>query len=242
MTAPMSSSPTDYEQIWSGGWDDMRVYGPMSRHTRRLMLSMCEDLQPRGICDIGCGEGSLLAALRQAHPGASVTGVEIAENAAALARRRFPDAEIAVMDVAITGLARTFDLVVSADVVEHIEDDQRALSNMADMVAPGGRLVVATLQGRMRRFEADIGHMRNYAPGELADKVARTGLKVERVMEWGWPLYSPLYRDFLERIGNRGTMGKFGLGKKLISQALYTAFLLNSATRGDYIFVRAQKV
>ena len=55
-----------YDQIWSGGWDDMRRYGPMARHTRRLMGVMTRDLTPRSILDVGCGEGSLL--LRSLQP------------------------------------------------------------------------------------------------------------------------------------------------------------------------------
>ncbi len=237
----MSGQVPSYEEIWSGGWDDMRVYGPMSRHTRRLMLRMTNDLNPRSICDIGCGEGSLLAALHKAHIGAELAGIEVAENAARLARNRLPGANIAVADIAATALVRTFDLVVCADVIEHIADDERALANMAGMLARGGRLVVATLQGRMRRFEADIGHQRNYAPGELAAKIAGAGLTIERTTEWGWPLYSPLYRDLLEVLGNRGTMGKFGPGRKLISHILYAVFMLNAHSRGDYIFIRARK-
>ena len=232
---------TSYDQIWSGGWDDMRRYGPMARHSRRLMQDMTRGLAPRSILDVGCGEGSMLAALAEAHPGAALAGVEISENAVALARRGLPGADISALDVATAKLAKTFDLVVCADVVEHIADDQAALHNMAAMTAAGGAVVVATLQGRMRRFESDIGHMRNYAKGELAAKMTAAGLTVDKVIAWGFPFYSPLYRDLLEVIGNRGTMGAFGTGKKLLSQLIYTVFLLNSARRGDYIFVRGRK-
>ena len=69
----------------------------------------------------------------------------------------------------------------------------------------------------------------------------RAGLVVERVFEWGFPFYSPLYRDLLEAIGNRGTMGRFGPVKKMLSHLIYAVFLLNSARRGDYIFIRARK-
>jgi SAM-dependent methyltransferase len=237
----MTADAASYDDIWSGGWDDMRLYGPMSRHMRRLMRRMTDDLDPHSICDVGCGEGSLLTALHAAHPSAELAGLEIAANAAALARSRIPAAEIAVMDVAAAALPRTFDLVVCADVIEHIADDERALAHMAAMTASGGHLVVATLQGRMRRFETAIGHVRNYAPGELTAKIARAGLTVERVFEWGWPLYSPLYRDLLEALGNRGTMGRFGPGRKLVSHILYALFRLNAHHRGDYIFVRARK-
>ena len=82
------------------------------------------------------------------------------------------------------------------------------------MCAPGGHVVVVTLQGRMRRFEADIGHVRNYAPGELAEKMRGAGLEIDRSIAWGFPFYSPLYRDLLEMLGNRGTMGRFGLVRK----------------------------
>ena len=234
-------SETSYDQIWSGGWDDMRRYGPMARHSRRLMREMTKGLSPHSILDVGCGEGSLLAALANAHPGAALAGVEISENAVALARRGLPGAEVSALDVSAARLPRTFDLVVCADVVEHIADDQAALNNMAAMTNPGGAVVVATLQGRMRRFEADIGHMRNYARGELAAKMTAAGLSVDRTVEWGFPFYSPLYRDLLEVIGNRGTMGAFGPGKKLMSQVIYTVFLLNSARHGDYIFMRGRK-
>ena len=33
------AADADYEAIWSGGWDDMRLYGPMARHSRRLHVT-----------------------------------------------------------------------------------------------------------------------------------------------------------------------------------------------------------
>lgn len=230
-----------YDTLWSGQWDDMRLLGPMARHTRRLMGELCRDLNPKSILDVGCGEGSLLKSLAAAHPSASLTGVELSDKALGLARAALPMATFTALDVATARLLQTFDLVVSADVVEHIADDVGALANMAAMVAPGGRLVVATLQGRMRDFERAIGHVRNYAAGELAAKIAATGLRVERTIEWGFPLYSPLYRNLLDLLGNAGTGGRFGPIRKLVCYILYAIFLLNSDRRGDYIFVRAQK-
>src|SRR5262245_48372372 len=93
-----------YDQIWSGGWDDMRRYGPMARHTRRLMGVMTRGLAPKSILDVGCGEGSLLVSLAQAHPGATLAGVEISANAVALAQRGLPGAEIAQLDAATARL------------------------------------------------------------------------------------------------------------------------------------------
>lgn len=231
----------NYDDVWTGAWDDMRRYGPMARHSRRLMLRMTADLTPTRILDIGCGEGSLLQSLRAAHPQAHVTGTDLATTAVDLARAQIPGGTFAVLDVSKDALPETFDLVVCADVVEHIEDDEAALANMAAMTNPGGHLVVATLQGRMRDFEKGVGHLRNYARGELEAKIERAGLQVDRVIAWGFPFYSPLYRDFLDMTDSRGTTGKFGTVRRLICNFIYTLFLMNSERHGDYIFVRARK-
>lgn len=236
-----ASSPLDYNAVWTGAWDDMRRYGPMARHSRRLMLRMTEGLSPRSILDIGGGEGSLLESLGAAYPDAKMTGTDLAETAVDLARKQMPEARFAVLDVTRQILPELFDLIVCADVVEHIEDDQRALANMAAMTAPGGHVIVATLQGRMRGFEAEVGHVRNYLPGELEEKMRRAGLVIDRVIAWGFPFYSPLYRDFLNMTGSRGTTGKFGPIRRLICEGLYALFHLNSHKRGDYLFVRGHK-
>jgi len=241
MSAETAASDVDYNAVWTGAWDDMRRYGPMARHSRRLMKRITDDLTPASILDIGGGEGSLLQALAADHPNASMTGTDLAATAVELARKRMPQASFAVLDVVKERLPQTFDLVVCADVVEHIDDDQSAIDNMAAMTNAGGHVVVATLQGRMRAFEKGVGHVRNYAHGELEEKMRRAGLTIDRVIAWGFPFYSPLYRDFLDAVDSRGTTGQFGLVRRFICHGLYTLFLLNSHRRGDYLFVRARK-
>lgn len=240
MTAnPISAEA--YDDLWAAGWDDTRLYGPMARHSRRLFKLLTADLSPKSILDVGCGEGSLLSTLMTEHSGAQGTGLEVSNHAIDLARRVTPAATFKKCDVATSALDENFDLVVSADVVEHIVDDVTAIKNMAAMTAPGGRLVISTLQGRMRNFERQVGHVRNYELGELEEKIWSAGMTIERVVAWGWPFYSPLYRDLLDIMDNKGTMGRFGLVRKTICHLLYTLFMLNRSTKGDYIFVRAVK-
>jgi len=175
------------------------------------------------------------------HPAAKGFGLDVSEKALNLARTVVPEASFQVCDIAHETPTETFDIVVSADVLEHLEDDQNALKNLAHMTAPGGHVIVATLQGRMRAFERQVGHIRNYAPGELENKMQAAGLIIDRVIAWGWPLYSPLYRNLLDTLDNKGTMGHFGPVRKLICHVLYVLFMLNRSTKGDYLFVRALK-
>lgn len=227
-----------YDEGWDSKWTDMRRHGPTGRHLRRIIARIMADLPVETVLDVGCGEGSLIQALRAGKP-ATYTGADFSESALRIARRRTPDAEFFRLDLTEGALDRRFDLVLCTDVVEHIEDDTTAIANLARMT--GKYLLVATMQGRMRAFETKVGHVRNYRHGELQAKIAATGLVVERVVEWGFPFFSPLYRDLLAMTGARGTEGEYGPFRRFVAEALYTLFLANAWNRGDYIFVLARR-
>ncbi len=229
----------DYDDSWEKRWTDMRKYGPSGRHLRRIVTEMVRPLAYDSLLDVGCGQGSLLATLMPLKPQASHMGVDFAAKALDVARHRAPNAEFGLLDVVAGHLDRRFDLVVCTDVVEHIEDDVAALRNLAAMT--GRYLLVSTLQGRMREFERSVGHHRNYAHGELQAKIKSVGLEVERVVEWGFPFFSPLYRDLLGAMGGQGTEGQYGPGRRMIAEAIYHLFRLNSWSHGDYIFVLARR-
>lgn len=235
------ADPTEYyETIWQSERDDMKKYGPFSRHYRRLIIDILRPLTFESVLDLGCGQGSLLADLCAEFPGIRPYGIDISTSAIELAKGRVPDGKFWVLDITKEHLNERFDLVVCSEVLEHLVDDTSALRQLAYMT--GKYLVISTVQGQMRRFEVNVGHVRNYASGELVHKVNQSGFKVIKVVEWGFPFYSPLYRNFLEFTGGRGTTGEFGFVRKVISGAIYWLFLLNSRKRGDEIFVLAEPV
>lgn len=229
----------DYDTAWDSKWDDMKKYGPMSRHVRRIIMKLARDLRFSSVMDVGCGQGSLLMELMKEFPHIEPHGTDISSAAVELARRKVPGGEFHVLDLVNEHVDRKYDLVICSEVVEHIEDDVSAMRNLHAMT--GGHLIISTVQGRMRRFEAGaVGHVRNYAKGELADKLAQVGFEVVRVVEFGFPFYSPLYRDFLDLTDSKGTTGEFGPARKLVATALYWLFHLNMTTRGDEIFIVAR--
>jgi SAM-dependent methyltransferase len=232
-------STIEYDKGWENKWDDMKKYGPMSRHIRRNIKFLVHSLKFQTVLDVGCGQGSFLAELRTEFPHIKAYGTDISLSGVELARQQVPEGQFWVLDATKERLADKFDLVVCSEVLEHIPDDLAALQNIAQMTSK--YLVVSTVQGRMRPFEVgEVGHVRNYAPGELVRKIEVSGFKVRKVVEWGFPFYSPLYRDFLQLTGSKGTTGSFGRMRRLISTAIYYLFMLNSSKRGDEIFVLAE--
>ena len=231
-----------YETLWETGWEDARHYGPIARHSRRIINNMTLDLNITSVLDVGCGECSLLNSIEENHYPSSVSGIDISQKALELCKKIIPSGSFYKLDITSEKLEEKFDLIVSADVIEHLNNDQAAIRNISEMLNPGGRLIISTLLGEMRAVERQVGHLRNYNKKDLLDKITNTGLEIEQVTTWGWPIFSPIYRNLLNLINNKGTMGKFGIFRKVICNILYYLFYLNSSKKGDYIFIRAKKI
>jgi SAM-dependent methyltransferase len=91
------------------------------------------------ILDAGCGSGRNMVDLAR---HGSVIGVELSETSVALARAR-NTGEVVAGSVLQTPFADdSFDLAVTLDVIEHLQDDLAALRELRRTVAPGGTLLV----------------------------------------------------------------------------------------------------
>ncbi len=79
-----------------------------------------EGLAPATVCDVGCGTGGVLAALRHDLPGVRLVGLEPSPQAVAEAARLHP--EVDVVQGTVEVVEERFDLVMALDVIEHVED------------------------------------------------------------------------------------------------------------------------
>lgn len=231
------AAAVDYERLWSEHWGGMQDLGPVHRHVRRVIVDQVRRLPVRSVLDVGCGNGANLEGLQQSLGLTDVTGIDVSPHALGQARRRVRGT-FHVMDIQRGALARQFDLVLSSQVVEHIADDEAFLAKLREMC--GAFCLVGTMQGRMRRSEATVGHLRNYRRQELAEKMTRAGFAVERVIEWGFPFYSPLYRSAIEYVGGQAVSVGNGRRERLAAAALYHLYRLNSSRRGDVLMMLAR--
>jgi SAM-dependent methyltransferase len=91
------------------------------------------------LLDAGCGSGRFMVELAQL---GNVTGVELSDTSVALARERQLGEIVAGSVLEMPFADDSFDLAVSLDVIEHLEDDLGALRELRRVVAPGGALLV----------------------------------------------------------------------------------------------------
>ena len=92
-----------------------------------------------------------------------------------------PEVEVQALD--LPGEIRVdppVDSVVAINLLEHIEEDVRALEAMASTVAPGGNVVllVPGYPSLYGEFDRAVGHVRRYTPATLRQAVEAAGLQV----------------------------------------------------------------
>jgi SAM-dependent methyltransferase len=123
---------------------------------------------PASILDVGCGVGDLVGYLEQTGRRGPYLGVDLLPDMIDEARRRYPDAEFQVADVAAGELEGRFDLVVASGTLNiAVEDHDRWVKDMlAAMWERTGRALAVnfTTERAYRfdpnaRFDTDIRYL-----------------------------------------------------------------------------------
>jgi SAM-dependent methyltransferase len=94
---------------------------------------------PARILDAGCGSGRNMVELARL---GTVTGVELSATSVTLARERGVGEVIEGSVLEMPFETDSFDLAVSLDVIEHLDQHLEALRELRRVVAPGGALLV----------------------------------------------------------------------------------------------------
>ncbi len=107
------------------------------------------------IADIGCGAG--LVAEPMAQMGADVVAIDPSGRNVEIARSHSAAQNIAIdyrhmLPEQLAGSGERFDIVLSMEVIEHVADVPMFLKACATLVAPGGILVLATLNRTFKSF------------------------------------------------------------------------------------------
>ncbi len=105
------------------------------------------------VLDIGCGGG--LASEPMARLGAQVKGIDASGKNIAIASSHAQQQALAIdyqnttaEEVAATG--QTYDLVIALEIIEHVADVHLFLETLASLTAPGGMLVITTLNRTLK--------------------------------------------------------------------------------------------
>lgn len=153
---------------------------------------------PSSALEIGCAAGATGRAVKDRYPGCRYTGIELDPGFCTQAATRIDRCIQCNLDEA-GALGRTlggdrFDLMICADVLEHLYDPWRVLHELLGLMSPGGTLIASLpnlqhisvlqeiLDGRFRHQPhglLDATHIRFFTRKEIFELFQGTGWAVE---------------------------------------------------------------
>jgi SAM-dependent methyltransferase len=193
----------------------LETFAKVQRHPwwqarARLALAVLRQenvLAPARILDAGCGWGTNLIALSRA--GYVVEGLDVSRRALELIDA--PDRRLIEADLTrkLPTVQRPFRAVLALDVIEHVDDDRGVIERLAELVGPGGTVIVSVpaLPELFSEFDQIQGHRRRYLPETLAAAFKDTKLVLNRIVWWGeWMV--PILRRTRRTVGANGSPPK----------------------------------
>jgi len=162
-----------YETLWA----DARLIRPERFNTWPLVRSLLP------------GSRARLEVAPGLRPRLPIEGTQFVDlSVAALTRLRECGASaVLALVTSIPFPDRSFDLVCALDIVEHVDDEDGALSELSRVAAPGAALLLSVPlhPSHWTAFDEFVGHRRRYEPKRLLAKLSEHGIAVERSAVYG---------------------------------------------------------
>ena len=155
-----------------------------------VILNELRHLEKGRLLDIGCGEGVLLENAKSL--GFDVTGVDCSERAVEMCRKKNLNAICLDIESHKLPFNEEFDIVIAAEIIEHLYDYYRFLASVNNCLRQNGLLFLTTpnfawfvrrvyyLLGKTPTQMQDLTHVRFFSLSYLLRICRDQGFKLER--------------------------------------------------------------
>lgn len=116
-----------------------RAKNPVKRALIRRFVGALHELfesgdAPKSVLEIGVGEGFLSGLLSERYPDVQFSGVDLNEHDLALLAQKFPRIKRYCANIYdLSALPGGYDLIICAEVLEHVAEPERALQQIVDL-------------------------------------------------------------------------------------------------------------
>ncbi len=192
----------------------------------RLFKSLVErNLKSTGktdLLEIGCGTGDFIRHLAESEK-LEITGSEVYLKGLVYAKKNLPHVDFVQFDVTQGTIGIEFDMICAFDVIEHIDDDKTALSNIHRMLKPNGVVLLSVPQYMFlwSRLDELVKHKRRYSKRELLAKLEESGFDIGYSTSFVFVLF-PLM--LLSRLFDNGRASPQGSELELEERVTFSDF------------------
>ncbi|MEF3279771.1 MAG: class I SAM-dependent methyltransferase [Elusimicrobiota bacterium] len=155
-----------------------------------LLLSNFKDKKIK-IIDIGCAGGSLLFYLKK-KGFENLYGMD--NNKSIIGSKNFKNINIVLGDALKTEFKNDFfDVVISSDILEHIENDEKAIEETNRILKKGGIFIVFVPAFKFLWSYHDVinEHKRRYTKRDLVNIIEKHGFKILKASYWNFSFFIP---------------------------------------------------
>lgn len=216
-----------------------RESDPAFLRRAKNILDNLEILGDERVLDLGCGRGFYLKVLSSYWSDLKLYGVDLNQDYLKTAKEILKGRRVQLIKADATKLPFSdnfFDRIIASEILEHIKDDQKALSEIYRVLKPNG-IVMMTVPNRNYPFLWDplnwilektfhthvpagiwwlagiwADHQRLYDKKELNRKLKKAGFKIEKT--WQATHYCFPFSHFL----------LYGIGKNLVEKGFFSDF------------------
>lgn len=160
-----------------------------ARYIRREINRLRKSgFKPASVLDAGSGFGQYSYRLARAFPGAQIAGLDLkkdlVESGNRFAQRmRLENVTFEAGDLLAMDYDNRFDLALSVDVLEHIEDDRRVIGNIGRVLKQNGLFIFTTPYYDGKDPDSAVfvdEHVRpGYSREETEEKLSEAGFRLE---------------------------------------------------------------
>lgn len=157
-------------------WEDRKVLNKWTERRAQEILAVvrsCELDKPK-LLDMGCGRGWFTERLADI---GEAWGIDLSIEGIAAAQAKRPDIHFVAANIYDAALpANFFDIVVSQEVIAHVEDQPRYVERAAQFLKPGGYFIITTSNKYVWDRLGDLG-WNVQPPQHIAKQLSRRDLR-----------------------------------------------------------------
>lgn len=205
----------------------------------RAEIILSEIAKKNEVLEVGCGRGFYLKALKEINPNIKITGIDLSQKYLSVAKKYVDNNEVRIIRGDVTNLKfsdNTFSGIIASEILEHIEDDKKALKEINRVLKQNGVVMISVPNQEYpflwdplnwcleRIFKTHIsskiwwlagiwaGHVRLYKEDDLVMKIEESGLTIKKV--WRVTKYCLPFSHFLF----------YGIGKNIVENGWLKSF------------------